>query len=82
MRKRDHEKITVTVGDDHVADVNGVAERLKGAGMNVDQVLDAMGIITGSVPAGRRAAIERLPGVAAVEAEHTFQIAPPDAEIQ
>jgi len=50
--------------------------------MHVDEVLDAMGIITGSVPADRRAALERLPGVAAVEAEQTFQIAPPDADIQ
>ncbi|HWI02417.1 MAG TPA: hypothetical protein VNT52_01065, partial [Acidimicrobiales bacterium] len=54
----------------------------QGAGMHVDEVLDAMGIITGSVPADRRAALERLPGVAAVEAEQTFQIAPPDADIQ
>ncbi|HVL04497.1 MAG TPA: hypothetical protein VM388_00805 [Acidimicrobiales bacterium] len=78
----DDEKITVTVGDDHVADVKGVAKQLEGAGMHVDQVLDAMGIITGSVPADRRPALERLPGVAAVEAEQTFQIAPPDADIQ
>jgi hypothetical protein len=78
----DDENITVTVGDDHVGDVNGVAEQLKGAGMRVDQVLDAMGIITGSVPAKRRAALERLPGVASVEAEQTFQIPPPDADIQ
>jgi hypothetical protein len=76
------ERITVTVGDDHVHDVNGVAEHLKGAGMRVEQVLDAMGIITGSVPADRRAALERLPGVAGVEVDHDFQIAPPDADIQ
>ena len=62
--------------------MNGVAEQLKGAGMNVEQVLDAMGIITGSVPADRRADLERLPGVAGVEAEREFHIAPPDADIQ
>jgi hypothetical protein len=78
----DDERITVTVGDDHADDVRGVAEQLKGAGMNVDEVLDAVGVITGSVPAGGRAALERLPGVAAVEAEQTYQIAPPDADIQ
>ncbi len=76
------EKITVTVGDDHVADLDRVAEQLRAAGMNVDQVLHAVGIITGSVPSERRAALERLPGVAAVEGEHTFQIPPPDAEVQ
>ncbi|MDQ4105125.1 MAG: ketohydroxyglutarate aldolase [Actinomycetota bacterium] len=76
------EKITVTVGDDHVGDIAGVAEQLQAAGMNVDQVLDAVGIITGSVPSERRDALERLPGVAAVEGEHSFQIPPPDAEVQ
>lgn len=72
----------MTVGDDHVGDIDGVAEELKAAGMSVDQVLDAVGIVTGSVPSERRDALERLPGVAAVEAAHAFQIAPPDAEVQ
>jgi len=72
------EKITVTVSDD----ADAVAERLRAAGVNVDQVLGAAGIITGSVAAERRASLADLPGVASVEAEHTFQIAPPDAEIQ
>ncbi len=76
------EKITVTVDDDHVAQVAGVAEELAAAGMNVEQVLGMVGIITGSAPSERRAELERLPGVAAVETEHTFQIAPPDAEVQ
>lgn len=76
------EKITVTVDDDHVAQVDGVAEELKAAGMNVDQVLGAVGVITGSVPSERRAVLERLPGVTAVETEQQFQIAPPDAEVQ
>ncbi len=72
----------MTVGDDHLGDLNEVAEQLRSAGMNVDQVLATVGIITGSVPSVRRAALERTPGVAAVEDEHTFQIAPPDAEVQ
>jgi len=74
------EKVTVTLSDG--PDAAAVAERLRAAGMTVDQVLGAVGIITGSVAAGRRASLEQLPGVAAVEAEHSFQIAPPDAEIQ
>ncbi len=76
------QKITVTVSDDHVDDVDGVADRLRAAGMNVDQVLGAVGIITGSAPSKRRSALRRLTGVSAVEGEQTFQIAPPDAEVQ
>ena len=76
------EKITVTVDDDHVAELDTIAGDLRAAGMNVHQVLGAAGIITGSVPSEHRAALERLPGVTAVEGEQTFQIAPPDADVQ
>jgi len=72
------EKITVTVSADTVT----VAERLRAAGMNVEQVLDAAGVITGSVATADRSSLAALPGVEAVESERTFQIAPPDAEIQ
>lgn len=72
------EKITVAVS----GDARAVAEGLRAAGMDVDQVLGAAGIVTGSVAAGMRAGLTDVPGVASVEAEHTFQIAPPDAEIQ
>lgn len=76
------ERITVTVGDNHIADAHGVAEQLTAAGMHVDQVLGAVGIITGSVPPERRAALEQLPAVAAVEGEHRFQIPSPEADVQ
>lgn len=75
-------RITVTIDDDHVPRANEVADQLRAAGMTVEQVLGTVGIITGSVDAGQRASLEAVPGVAAVEEETTFQIAPPDAEIQ
>ena len=76
------QRVTVTVADDHVSLIHDLADRLRAAGMQVEQVLDAAGVITGSVPAARRSSIEALPGVAAVEDETSFQIAPPDADVQ
>ncbi len=75
-------KLTVTVADDHLAQTPAVAEQLRAAGMRVDQVLDAVGVITGWVSAEHRPSIEAVPGVAAVEEETTFQLAPPDSEVQ
>ena len=75
-------KITVTIADDHLAQTDEVADRLRAAGVTVDQVLGTVGIITGSVAASERPSIESIPGVAAVEEETSFQIAPPDADIQ
>ena len=74
------EKITVTLSDD--ADAEAVAEQLRAAGTSVDQILGAAGIITGSVAAGQRESLTDVPGVVSVEVEQTYQIAPPDAEIQ
>ncbi len=75
-------RVTVTVDDGHLNDVEGVAGQLRAAGVNVEQVLDAVGIITGSVPADRRSSISGIDGVAAVEDELTFQLPPPDADVQ
>ncbi len=72
------ERITVSVSDD----ADAVAAQLRAAGMNVDQVLGAAGVITGSIAVAKRSALAALPGVASVESERAFQIAPPDADIQ
>jgi hypothetical protein len=50
--------------------------------MQVEQVLQPIGIITGSVSPTQRHSLEDVPGVAAVEGETSFQLAPPDADVQ
>ena len=74
--------ITVTVSDDHRGSIDEVAAALRDNGMQVSQVLDAIGIISGSVPDDRRQSMEAVEGVAAVEEEHAFQIPPPDSPVQ
>lgn len=72
------ESIIVTVSGDAAP----VAERLRAAGMTVERVLGAGGIVTGSIDAERRAALAAVPGVVAVELDRPVGLAPPDAEIQ
>ena len=72
------ESVIVTVS----GEAEGVAEQLRAAGMTVEQVLGAVGIITGSVDSERRAALAAVPGVVAVELDRPVGLAPPDAEIQ
>ena len=74
------EQITVTVSAD--VDIEVVAEQLRAVGMTVEQVLPAVGVITGTVAAEQRAALADLPGVLAVEPEQTFGVPPPESEIQ
>ena len=72
----------MTIHDDQLPNIDEVADRLRDAGMRIDQVLHPVGVITGSVPSAQRAVIEAVPGVVAVEDETSFQLPPPDAEIQ
>ncbi|GAA1994932.1 hypothetical protein JL107_08265 [Nakamurella flavida] len=76
------QQISITVDDDHLQDVAGVADRLRARGMQVDQVMGSIGIISGSVPSGMRQAMRQVPGVAAVDSPVTFQVAPPGSAIQ
>ena len=76
------ERVTVTVAGSGLARIDDLVGRLQSEGMEVEQVLGSLGIVVGSVPAGGRAAITALPDVAAVEGETTFQLPPPDNEVQ
>lgn len=78
MRRR----VTVTVADSHAGAVAEVAERLARAGAEVDQVLVAVGVITGSADEEQLAAIAAVEGVGGVEEQASFQLAPPDADVQ
>lgn len=68
------EHVTISVDDAHVARIQEVAQRLRAAGMDVQQVLAPLGVITGSIGTGElRAALGALDGVAAVEPRRTFR---------
>lgn len=76
------ERVVVTVHDDQLAEIDELAERLRLAGMRVEQVLGEIGVITGSLPADRLTSAQRLPGVAAIERETSFRLPPPDEDVQ
>jgi hypothetical protein len=74
--------VIVTVDDAHLARVGAVAETLRGRGLQVEQVLDEVGVISGQLPAGRPLAALRVDGVAAVEEAGVVRLPPPDAPVQ
>ncbi len=76
------DRVTVTIADDQGTDIDSTVERLRQAGMTIDQVLGAVGIVTGTVPASERSKIASVPGVAAVEDETSYQLPPPDSDVQ
>ena len=57
--------VTITVADDHLADVDAVARAVEAAGVHVSAVLASLGLLSAS---GDPDAIARLAGVAGVAA--------------
>ena len=74
--------VIVTVDDAHLAGLGAVADTLRERGLQVEQVLGGLGLITGELPAGRPLAALRVVGVAAVEEARSVRLPPPDAPVE
>jgi hypothetical protein len=74
--------VSVSVDDEYLDRFDDVVARCKKAGLKVDQRLDAIGILTGTIDSERLDALRRLAGVASVEGERHISIAPPESDIQ
>ena len=61
--------------------IHQVASDLRAAGLQVDQVLDAVGSVTGSAHSDTVARLRSVPGVANVSPDHPVDIGPPGAAI-
>ena len=75
-------RISVCLDDEHLYKIEQVAEKLKTAGMNIEQTLSSIGIISGSVENEQLTSISQVEGVKTVEKEETYHLSPPDSNIQ
>lgn len=72
------DKVVVSVADGGVAHLSTVVSALRDAGMVVDQVLEGLGVVTGSVAPGVGDLLGAVPGVSHVEVDRTVRL-PPEA---
>ena len=70
--------VVTTSGEKPLSDVT---EKLTEAGFAVDQVLDAIGSITGSAGEDVAERLRSIPGVSDVSPESPIDIGPPDAPV-
>jgi len=73
------QNVTVTTDG---RDIDATVESLRAAGMTVTDVHPEIGIVSGSVAPANRDSLKAVEGVAAVEADQSFEIAPPDSDVQ
>ena len=75
-------KISVSVDDEHIDQIADVSQQLQSAGMTVESTLPLVGIISGFTDSDNVDALSKCEGVHHVEAEQTFQLAPPESDVQ
>jgi methylmalonyl-CoA mutase cobalamin-binding subunit len=75
-------QVLVSVDDEHRSQLDKVVQRCREAGLEVDQALGEVGIITGSIPESSMSNLSGIKGVQSVERGQNYQIAPPDSDIQ
>lgn len=68
--------------DEYAEALDDVVARLEGAGMEVEEVLPALGAVTGSADASQLTALANVKGVSDVEPARAVQLPPPESPIQ
>src|SRR5947209_3989155 len=79
MKKTQRKDLVVTVSGDR--GIHDVTRDLKAHGFEINQVLDAIGVVTGSASASHITRLRKVPGVQDVSADHPVNIGPPGAPI-
>lgn len=74
--------LSIAVDEKHLDQILEVAQNLQSAGMNVEQLLDKIGIITGSCNAENIETLSQIEGVSHVEIAREYKLAPPESDLQ
>lgn len=78
----DGRRVSVSVDDEHLEAIGAVVDALRGHGMQVEQVMDQLGIISGVVPEGAQGSLMGVEGVMSIDESLGYQLPPPDSPVQ
>jgi len=72
----------VVVVDDQKSSVFATAKLLEEAGLQIDSLMENLGLVSGSVEAAKLDSLRKVPGVVDVELQREVRVAPPNAKVQ
>jgi nitrate reductase NapAB chaperone NapD len=78
-------EVTITVDEEHLDTIDSVVTELRNRGLSITHVSDIIGVISGTSTRDLHdlgADLLTVPGVTAVEEATSFQLPPPETEIQ
>jgi hypothetical protein len=74
--------LSVSIKDEHLPRFTELVDRIRKAGLEVDQELKSLGVVTGRIESDKVQDLRNLSEVANVEESHTFQIPSPESKVQ
>lgn len=74
--------VSIAVDDAYADQILTVVERLQAMGMEVEQTLPNIGVISGSIDADRVNRLYQVAGVQHIESAQNYQLPSPDADVQ
>jgi hypothetical protein len=75
-------RLTLVIEETHLDRLSEVVERLKRAGLQIDNVAESIGTVSGTIDEERAADIALVYGVAMVERSRVRRAPPPESELQ
>ena len=78
----DKVQVTISINDAYIEQIDEVADHLRAAGLEVDQTLSTLGIVTGSIETDKMSSLSDVAGVESVEEDRTITLPPPGSDVQ
>jgi len=75
-------KLLVSIADEALSDFAAVVRNCEQAGLQVEETMDEIGVITGTIDAAKLDGLKRVRGVRDVEDAGAATIAPPESDLQ
>ncbi len=73
--------LLITVDDNYINRIPEVVKRLEEIGVMIERTMEEVGIITGSIDAGKIETISEIEGVKSVEESIPLQLPPPESDL-
>jgi hypothetical protein len=75
-------KVSVCIHNDHIDQIGQVSDSLRASGMDIEQTMPNIGIVSGSIESQQIEQLQEIAGVDSVELEQNYQLPPPNSPLQ
>ena len=75
-------QVSISVDNAHLPQIEQIFQQLQSSGMNVEQTLSSIGVINGSIESDKLNSLYRIKGVQNIEPQQSYQLAPPNSDLQ